>query len=268
MFVAVIFGKGSALLWGYMAAVIHECAHLAVCIYLGIKPEQITLGLCGMNLRIKGVSGIKEHMMILAAGPAASFFVFGALFLLRRLQVVNVPVFEFANLCICIANLIPAMPLDGGSMLRCALVSAMGVINGAKLMRKITMALCVLTGGICIFIQSAGYVNVFLIVFEIFLISSLRNEQKAELFEKKMVLSGQMSHAGKLKYFALNSECELLEAAAKISPSYFMIAAVFECGRYIGEVNQRQICDAIKKYGASCGVGTYLKNNFEVLKNQ
>lgn len=258
VFAAVFLGKETELFWGYAAALLHECAHLAMCVGLKQTPKQITFGVCGMNLNIQSASGIKERMMILASGPVSSFFMFGALFLLRHGGVMELPLFEFANLCIGIANLIPALPLDGGSMLKCALVSKLGVINGAKVMRTVTN---VLIGCICLLyaiIIGTGASNPFFVMFAVFLICSSGKERKRELFEKKLVLSGQMPASGKLKYFALDARCELLYAAAKLSPSYYMIAAVFENGRYIGEINQSQIPSAIHRYGAACSVGEYL----------
>ncbi|MBR2405294.1 MAG: hypothetical protein IKA95_06525 [Clostridia bacterium] len=259
VFVAALLGKESELLWGYAAALLHECAHLAMCIYLGRTPRQITLGVCGINLEIQSVSSLKERVMILAAGPASSFLMFGALFLMRSFSIVNVRIFEFANLCIGIVNLLPATPLDGGAMLKCALTSCFGIINGAKLMHRITSLVTTLI--FCLFLLMSAFevLNPFLLMFAVFLVLSHKGEQRRALIDKKLVLSGQIAHSGKLKYLALDSDRELLDIASRISPSYYIITAVFENGRFVGEISQSELSAAIKSHGAACKLGEYLK---------
>lgn len=259
VFAAALLGKECELLWGYAAALLHECAHLAMCIYLGHTPTQITLGVCGINLEIQSVSDIKKRMMILASGPASSFLMFGALFLMRSFSLANARIFEFANLCIGIANLFPAMPLDGGAMLKCALISRFGIINGAKLMHRITHLITALIFCIFLLMASADMLNPFLMMFLAFLIFSHKDEQRRELIDKKLVLSGQIPHSGKLKYLALDSDRELLDIASRISPSYYIITAVFAQGRFAGEISQSELSAAIKSFGASCKLGEYLK---------
>lgn len=259
VFAAVLLDKGTELFCGYLAAVVHELAHLAMSLHLGFRAEGITLGVGGVNLKLKSTSGIKKCIMVLAAGPMMSFFMFGVLFCLRKINVLSMPLIEFASLCIGIANLIPAMPLDGGAMLRAILISRRGIINGAKIMKKISGFFYALLGLVCVIMHGAGLLNFFLVMFEVFLIYSSFSQRRQELAEKKQVFSGETMLSTKIRYITVESECPLLDVASHISSSYFLVAAVFERGRFVGEVTQKQIVESIKNKGAYCMVKDIIK---------
>ena len=74
--------------------------------------------------------------------------------------------------------------------------------------------------------------------------------------QKNLVLSGQIKSRQKPRYIAVESDYEILKLAEMISPSYFLIAAIFENGKYKGELNQHQIIENI-------GHRYYSEDNFK-----
>lgn len=121
---------GAVLL--FVSVLLHELSHSILALKFGIKVRQIMLFIFG------GVSDIEEEtknprkeFQIAFAGPATSFIlsaIFAGLWLISS-AVQTVPVLEgimlygaIVNALLGAFNLLPAFPLDGGRILRAALV--------------------------------------------------------------------------------------------------------------------------------------------------
>ncbi len=255
----VLFGFEKELMWGYMASFLHECAHLGMSIRLKCMPLSMTFGICAINLETQRATNTKKHIKIVAAGPVFSFVMFGALFCLRKAGVLDVRIFEFTNLCIALANLFPATPLDGGRILKLCLMSHYGIIYGAAIMRAITNVMISLIASANAFLIIFDKVNPFLFIFLSFLIFSLCNEKREDLYLKEMVLSGQMPSSCKARRFCFESDCRLIDIASRVSPSYYLVGFIFESERFLGEIEQSELPCAMKAMGAIARAEDYVK---------
>ena len=245
MFLSVLSGTEKFFLLCYLAVIIHELSHLAVCRMLNIKTYGISLSIFGMKLEISPDASPQKRIIVSAAGPVMSFLMFLICILLRKTFNVFAPVFEFANICIAVVNLIPSMPLDGGCMIKYALANRFGIIRGGKIMSRISVSVTAMLVIGIIGIMKEGYINLSAFIFLVFLIISLKTEHKNQIYEKNLVLSGQIKSRQKPRYIAVESNYEILKLAEMISPSYFLIAAIFENGKFKGELNQHQIIENI-----------------------
>ena len=253
IFFGVMSGYTKEIIWAYTAAAIHEAAHLAAALLMKQKCESIKVGLFGVNLMVKRFSGTKECFVTTIAGPCVSFGLFLAAFLFRKFGGDNCLIFfEFANLCIALVNMIPAMPLDGGVIVKSFIQAKMGIIGGEKIMKNLSVSFCILSWLSCFFLALAQRVNPSLIFFSVFLLCSLIFENKRFLFEKKRVLCGEVRYRKKIRFIPFDCESDLLSVVSKISPAYFLIVPVFEDGRFIGEINQDDIASLIKTKGGLC----------------
>lgn len=141
--------------------VLHELGHLAAYKRYGLKARDIVLTPLGGIARGIGNIGAngKQEFVIAAAGPAVNVVLAGLAWL--ALQVTPWSMLGAAgpfsqaltqwflnvNLFLLIFNLIPALPMDGGRMLRAALTRKMGFLNAtraaAKVARWCTLAMAV-----------------------------------------------------------------------------------------------------------------------------
>lgn len=110
-------------------AAIHECGHLLAGILLGFKPENIILSPLGLSIQFKIFEDeynkkiAKSNMMevkkilIALAGPMTNLLII-LLFCIFRFSNLNLELIIYSNLIICLFNLIPIYPLDGGRILK------------------------------------------------------------------------------------------------------------------------------------------------------
>ena len=133
MFVlALLFGESTKIIASLIALFIHEVAHLAVMLLLGVRECMIELTPFGGMADSKHYEECSpsKRFVIAAAGVGVS----ALLWWVCRLQIshsVRNDAFGMANASLVIMNLLPAWPLDGARMLE-ALLSAIGFGKYAK----------------------------------------------------------------------------------------------------------------------------------------
>ncbi len=123
----VIMGGVGTLLF-FLSIVLHEVGHSIIARRNGIEIEGITLWLFGGVSQFKEMfKGPGEEFRIGIAGPAVSLVLGGAFLGLGILSDAYTPVsgtllwLGSINLLLMVFNLLPALPLDGGRVLRAAL---------------------------------------------------------------------------------------------------------------------------------------------------
>ena len=119
----------SFLLWALLCEVLivasiafHELSHALVARSYGLRSLDITLHAFGGWARMSGEPTNPQQVAISAAGPISNlalWMAFGALSRVASLGTLSYVGFELAsfNLLIALFNMIPAYPLDGGSVL-------------------------------------------------------------------------------------------------------------------------------------------------------
>lgn len=128
------------------SVLLHELAHALVARQLGVRVSGIELGFLGGAAKMVNQPRTSNHeIAIAAAGPALSLALGGAsiglagLFASPLLATIG-----WINLVIAGFNLIPALPMDGGRILRAALAKRMSYIRATDL--AVTIARVVAVG--------------------------------------------------------------------------------------------------------------------------
>ena len=95
---------------GLAAMALHELAHVAAAVALGVKVRKVGLGWKGMYT-VRDIGPPEKNMLISLAGPLLNL----ALILPWHWW----PTFGLANLCCGLVNLLPISGSDGERVLRC-----------------------------------------------------------------------------------------------------------------------------------------------------
>lgn len=110
--------RSGILLWGVLAACIHELGHMIAFVLVGDLPEELSFEITGIKMvrSTKAITPGKEIFQLLM-GSCTNFLVF--LILSYSLQTVNkVSLFAVSHLILGVFNLLPIQSLDGGMILK------------------------------------------------------------------------------------------------------------------------------------------------------
>ena len=100
------------------AMAVHELAHIVMMLACGGQVRRLTLRFADLQIAASGL-GYRQELLSALAGPLVNL-ICGAAFCMQR------PSFAAYSLMLGIYNLLPVWPLDGGRMIRCALLAALG----------------------------------------------------------------------------------------------------------------------------------------------
>lgn len=262
MFFSCFFFRTQELFWAYLATILHEGAHLLVCILLKEKPKEISLGVFGAVLKTEYVESSQKKLIISASGPLFSFVLFIYLWaaqIIFHIKSYSFNFFALSNLAIALINLLPLSPLDGGAMLKASFMRLWGIIGGCRIYMIFSTLFCFLFVCCNLYLFTLGIFNPSLFLILVFSLWGVKHEKMCTLREKRRVLTGDIAPKKRLKLLFCDCESELLCLAEHIGGDYTLIIAAF-CGeRFFGEINQFEITDGIKKYGALCTVREYIE---------
>ncbi len=165
----------------FLVVILHEFGHILAAKHFGIPSKDIILSPLGGIARGQGLPKKPSHeMAIAAAGPAVNLVLAGVTYLgLQAIPWTHIgPGGGFAgslmnwfftiNVVLALFNLIPALPMDGGRILRAALTHKMGYLRAtqtaAKVARWTTLAMA-------IYAISTGHFTLLLIAGAVFVLS-------------------------------------------------------------------------------------------------
>lgn len=118
---------------------LHELAHVLVGLLLGFKVSSISMNIFGFSAQLYTYKFRKQYIRIITylAGPifnliCAIAFYFSNLESEFTLNVI------YTNLALCVFNLFPILPLDGGKILKEVLKSFVGNKNASVIMNTVT----------------------------------------------------------------------------------------------------------------------------------
>jgi Zn-dependent protease len=150
-FVLLFMGGLSGIfivLVAFGSVILHELGHALVARRLGVGVSGIELHFFGGVARLESQpKSNRDEIAIAAAGPAVSFALSGLGFLLSFAT--GWALFDLlatVNLVIAVFNLLPALPMDGGRILRALLASKMGHRRATELAVKISRVVAVAFG--------------------------------------------------------------------------------------------------------------------------
>lgn len=113
----VLIGWGREIMMIAAAILVHELGHILVARAMGIKILEVEFFPFGGQAKIQDFNGLKPDKEIYAAlaGPAASLFTAAVFYFLIDK---SINYFVKINLLLAAFNILPALPLDGGRILR------------------------------------------------------------------------------------------------------------------------------------------------------
>ncbi|HWR22829.1 MAG TPA: M50 family metallopeptidase [Feifaniaceae bacterium] len=269
LILAAIFGMLASLLQALLALTLHELSHAIVAHAMGYRIDVIEFLPYGGVARLYGQPmSNRADFVIALAGPLCSFLVAGGAALVGTVfpaLYYKLQYFLSLNLALGMFNLLPALPLDGGRMLRAIL----GNFLRARLTTLVTAWLGVLFGAVLLafsaYAFTRGTVNLFLLIMGVFLVlgavKELRQAPQAQLtaiLRRKDAF--RRGEALPLKHVAVRESVCAGTALRQLSYSrYNLLQVLDEELNIIGQLDEGRLLSGIARYGQDITVGALLK---------
>jgi len=256
LFILVLFLFGLAgmireILMAWLALGIHEAAHLFVLRSQGGNYKTIELYPFGGVARLEGLLGPREEFWVALAGPAANLI----LVMLLKFPVFQVhpdwtnPLIEISMLMAGI-NLLPALPLDGGRVLRSFLAEKHGYRKATFWALKVSRILSVLAGIATLLLFFWGKMN-FLSLFLAFFVYRSASREREELLVWKLIdflqLNRRLNNGtipGEL--WAARGSLRLDDLLLSLNPHRYQVVAVIdEEGNLRGWLDAGKLTEAV-----------------------
>lgn len=143
----------------YAVMVLHEAAHTLAAVCIGLKISHITIYPFGVNLKLKNklIYSLSDEIILYISGPMCNaVFALVAMWLYKNYPSDGLHFFYISNITLFVMNMLPALPLDGGFILKKILIKLFGHNSANKIMLAVTgvVSAAVLAVGVYVFIVS------------------------------------------------------------------------------------------------------------------
>lgn len=265
---AFVLGRANDLLLSLAALFLHELAHAVMARAFGCRIESVELLPFGGMARIRHASlSDYAEFCIAAAGPIASFILGGltaaAVYAFPK-TVLALDAFLLFNLTLALVNLLPALPLDGGRMLRCLLARRMGISSAARLsaLLGVLFGVCFLALGVILAKRGAG--NPVLPVMGFFLLLSavleLRRAPEKQLSAFLKINASLRAGCGvPVHSVAAAASMRASEAMRVLRMNSFNVIRIVDASMHtLGELDETGLITGIARRGGNVTVGELL----------
>ena len=274
LFLFALVGDLARALLAFSIVFLHELGHVLTAVYYKIKVKEIEL------LPFGGVAVFRDLLEInpdverrvALAGPMVNFVLAGLATLLTRYGVLSLETALFfisCNLQIGLFNLVPALPLDGGRILRATLVKGSGYRLATHETLRITRVVAILAAlwaVLCWCLEKVSLVSLLAAFFVYF--AALKEEVNSVyvvynyLTRKKSLLNS--AELVPLEQFFIMGDTMLTNALKVINPRTFVHFLIYDRDYHImGKLTEIEVMDAFFTNGINVPISDLLKQEFK-----
>lgn len=264
----VAMGNGRRVATIFLAIFIHELAHVATARMLGLHAKRIEIYPFGGAIKLDSPLELNpfQEIMVSIAGPIVNILVATIYIALdSRFDLGVNEQFIRANLMLACFNILPALPLDGGRVVRSLLSKEMGIKNATRLMANggIVLSIFLIASGIYALFNGIFNITIFFIAG--FLIFSSIDEKRTAAYAAFRDISNKRDNLFKkgsmeIRHMAVVEDTPLTEIVAKFIPyRYHYINIVDYKMERKGSVSESQVMDGMVRFGTNITIGNLLK---------
>ena len=234
----------------YAVMTVHELAHLAAALAIGLKPSHISFHPFGVNLRLKNkiVYSLADEIILYASGPLCNIVLaLGAAVVFPYFPHEELRMFYAGNILLFCVNMLPITPLDGGMILKKILSRRFGSRKAAKAVRIVsallTFALIVL-GVYVVYITKLNFSVLFFAVFLAGNIFTQSEKYNVDLIKELMYYKNKPRN--RVRLIIADDDEEPLKIAERLVPDRYSVIYVTDKSGKIKEIlTETQIIEKI-----------------------
>lgn len=246
-----------------LVAIQHECAHAFASARLGYRLNKIVLMPFGAVIDgdLRGIS-FKDEIYVAMWGPlcnllTAGFFI--ALWWLAPTMYAFTDTACLSSLSIALVNLLPAYPLDGGRILKCALAREFlkrypsedyALKKAEKICRILTLFFAFLLFGLFVALLVKRRFHFTLLAFSLFLaVGAFGNRDKQAVYDKMDFSCREgLARGMELRRVAVLDTCTVKNALRFLSRESYLVFEVFDgAERHMFDLPQNKFYDWFEK---------------------
>ncbi len=264
---ALVFAAWLGRMQVYCAALLsiflHECAHACAAWMLDVPVEDIRLHVFGASLTLACdlQDDPKTEIAIAAAGPAASFvlsLLFHALYVLKPLEFFRL--MYLYGFFFGMFNLLPALPMDGGRILRAA-ASGRGAARAHTLTANLGIAMgCGMIALACMAWRAYGVNFTLLCCGAVLMLSARSEKRKKGRYLLSAHAKAAMVQRGKIlpvETIAVSKDLPLERLFSKLGAGkYHHIEIYDEVMQKVGQLDELQAAHLAAKYGKKISINS------------
>lgn len=254
----------------FASVFLHEMGHALVSRRYGIRTLEIVMFPIGGLARLEKNPGVREEFWIAIAGPAVNFVIAAGLFvylvftgqweaLPKLSEATDFNMMEriaLGNLALGVFNLLPALPMDGGRILRSLLARYRNETAATELAARIGTGMAVAMGlfGLVTF-------NIFLL-FIAFFVYLGASQERVMAIGKSAMEGMPVSAAMVTEYQTLSHGDTLRDAATALLSSTQQDFPVMLGNRVIGLLGRDRLLRALAQDGPDAYISAHMDRNF------
>jgi stage IV sporulation protein FB len=269
LFVAALSGYLTVFLLSFTLVLLHEGCHALAARACGFHAREIELLPFGGVARIDGLFELNPaaEAIIAAAGPACNILLLMAALSLNAIFPLPASQLRFfldVNMGIAALNLLPALPLDGGRILRGLLARHFDIVRVTRICAASGICASALLGALFLWAAIKGTLNLSVLLMAAFLCLSAWREYVQAPY---LVYKGFAGKLGSLKRelmlpvrpLVARRDVHLGALVRRFTPGAFhMVTVVDDDCRRLGTLDEEQVVNALFKKGAEAEIGSVL----------
>lgn len=267
-FVAGVLEKG-LIIFGLV--LFHELAHTLVATTMGVRVSEIELLPFGGVARVGTEMSVEpgKEITVALAGPAANLLLIGIALGLKNYGLWSQqlgPFFIQTNLLLAFFNLLPALPLDGGRVLRSLLAVHIGVSRATLVAARMGQVIALLIACLGVIGVINRFVGLDVVIVAIFVFYSASKERGLApyLFVQHLAQKKEeLSRNGVLpaEQMVAREDVLIKEIVRLFVPQKFHLVMLLDKEmNYLGQLSESQVVDALFLYGMNHPLGDLIKS--------
>lgn len=268
-----ILGMWDTVLYFIPALLLHEGAHILAAGACGIIIDDMELLPFGCSTRVKSFTGLPpvKEMFVAALGPAANMFAAAAIFFFDKycMAVSWAKPMLTANLLLAAINMLPALPLDGGRILRALMSKFIGNKRATKLTAVLGVVFSCAIAMLGVFFALRGQPNYSMFLMAAFLcyaaLMELRNEPYKLIRDisgkKELLKTRQALH---IRGFAASGNARVRDILKELDAGRYNLVYVLNKEMKVEyELSETDIIDGMLKHGTDISLKSIAKEKKE-----
>lgn len=260
--VASVYGQLIPTLVVFAVVLWHEAVHVLTALYYGMRVVEIEILPFGGVARMDDLMQFEPHIeaAVAAVGPISNLVLLGIFCLWHNYYPIDPDWMDFiarANISMAALNLLPALPLDGGRILRSRLISSMGIRRATEIAALIGQLFAVgfiLIGLAGIFFYTSVNAGI-LILIGFFVVTAAQKEKEEAVYvflryltqKQRQVRSKRVMMT---KELVATSEASVGEVLQHFTPSYFHFIWIVDLnGELIGVMTEFELINSLLEEG-------------------